>query len=163
MKRGAVLFFLFITIVPLLFSCQGIRDSDSWLASGNGEFEVKEAWTPREGYEHLCTVKKFAFGGVGYAGMTSEGEFAFRAVLKSPKAAEIFRDACLRATDEGKLYALCGLRQTDREAYDHYVAMFRVETRKVRTQSGCMWSEKPMDTVVQEIVNGSYDSHFAKK
>ncbi len=160
MKRGAAFVFLFIAIVPLIFSCKN-PDWDS--TSHNRGYEQSESWTPRDGYEHLCAIKKFAFGGVGYGGVTSYGELAFHAVLKSPKAAEIFRDACVQATDEGKLYALCGLRQTDREAYDHYVATFRTETKQVRTQSGCIVTDKPMSLVVQEIANGTYDSNFAEK
>jgi hypothetical protein len=163
MKRGTVLVLLLIATVSLFVSCQSTRNSDRESASHDGGYEEKESWTPQEGYEHLCSTKKFAFGGVGYAGVTSSGEFAFRAVLKSPHAAELFRDACIRATDEGKLYALCGLRKTDPEAYDHYVAEFHMETESVQTQSGCVIQNESMSTAVQNILDGTYDSYFTKR
>jgi len=163
MKRGAVPIFLLIVVVPLLVSCRSAVDSEGAATPSDDQYEQRFDWTPRQGYQHLCSVKKFAFGGVGFAGITSDGEFAFRAVMLSPKAAELFRDGCVQATDEGKLYALCGLRQIDKEAYDHYVTTFRLRTNYVRTQSGCVMRDKPMSMVVGEIVDGNYDSNFAEK
>src|SRR5215468_6557000 len=76
--------------------------------------EPMAAWSPREreGFQHLLVARRFSFGGVGIAGLTSTGESAFQAVLEGRNAAEIFKvilSPGTNVTEEGKLYALCGI------------------------------------------------------
>jgi hypothetical protein len=123
-------------------------------------------WTPGEGFEYLLVARRFALGGVGYAEVTSTGEFAFRAVLRSPSAPEVFKlilSPGAQATEEGKLYALCGLRATDRAAFDHYAAVSVSTNAGVTTQSGCIVGHERAADVVKRIADGVYDSDFAER
>src|SRR2546427_821043 len=61
--------------------------------------------TPQQAYEQLRSIKCFAFGGVGYAGTTSKGEVAFRAVAASTNGLQLLTTTLTNGTVEAKLYA----------------------------------------------------------
>jgi hypothetical protein len=65
----------------------------------------------------LAAAKSLAFGGVGVAGLMSEGERNLRAVLERPDASQQLQAALARATPAATLYILVGLRRCDRAAY----------------------------------------------
>ena len=52
----------------------------------------------------------FALGGVGYAGIMSEGERTLREILKEADAAKRLESVLPNASAAGQLYALLGLR-----------------------------------------------------
>ena len=122
----------------------------------------KNSWSADEGYQRLIAEKRFALGGVGAAGATSDGEFALRAILRSPDSAKLFEQAFSQATPEGQLHALCGLRATDRKKFKNISASLMDDTRPVTTILGCMMFEEPMRRAVQRIIAGSYDFCFVK-
>src|SRR5213079_55574 len=66
----------------------------------------------------LAAAKSFAFGGVGVAGLMSEGERNLRAVVERPDASRQLQAALAHATPAGELYILVGLRRCDRAAYE---------------------------------------------
>jgi len=119
-------------------------------------------YSPQEGYQRLIAVKLFAFGGIGIAGQTSQGELAFRAVLKSNNAVEQFRAVLSEGTDAAKLYALCGIRVLDRSAFETEAAALRRANPAVTTMSGCMIGHEKAGDVVQEIATGVYDLYLPK-
>ncbi|HEU5312800.1 MAG TPA: hypothetical protein VFU08_03165, partial [Candidatus Udaeobacter sp.] len=51
----------------------------------------------------LAAAKSFAFGGVGVAGLMSEGERNLRGVLERPDASQQLQAALAHATPAGKL------------------------------------------------------------
>jgi hypothetical protein len=123
-------------------------------------------WTPREGFEYLIVARSFAFGGIGYDGRTSTGEYAFRAVLRAPDAPTLFKTILspgAQATEEGKLYALCGIRATDRSDFDSYADILVGTNAEVTVQSGCTVYEESATEVVKRIRDGDYDSQFTKR
>jgi len=128
--------------------------------------DPRATWTPFEGYEYLVVARRFAFGGVGAAGETSTGEYAFRAVLRAQNARAIF-EAMLspgaQATGEGKLYALCGIRATDRSAFDRFSAILVSTDAEVTIQRGCCFSREKIADIVKRIGDGVYDPHFSKR
>ena len=65
----------------------------------------------------VAAAKSLAFGGVGVAGLMSEGERNLRAVLEQSDASQQLQAALAHATPAGKLYILVGLRRCDRGAY----------------------------------------------
>ena len=65
----------------------------------------------------LAAAKSLAFGGVGVAGLMSEGERNLRAVLEWPDASQQLQAALPHATPAGTLYILVGLHRCDRAAY----------------------------------------------
>ena len=110
--------------------------------------------------EHLISAHSFAFGRIGAAGTISDGEFAIRAILKSPDAPQLFKTAYAQATAEGELYALCGIHATSPDSFDDYASPLRSETRNVKTLSGSISTNEPIADVVQRIGAGSYDRYF---
>jgi hypothetical protein len=121
--------------------------------------EPQKSWSSQEGMEHLIGVRSFAFG-TNIDGMTSDGEYAFRAVLKSPEAPTLFKTAYQQATVEGQLYALCGIRFTDRSSFDDFASPLRSQTRDVTTMSGSTATNEPIASAVQRIASGGYDRYF---
>src|SRR4029450_12915570 len=65
----------------------------------------------------LAAAKSFSFGGVGLAGVLSEGERNLRAVLQQSDASQQLQAALAHATLAGELYILVGLRRCDHAAY----------------------------------------------
>lgn len=138
------------------FSCVSCRSTT----------DPRATWTSGEGYEYLIVARRFALGGVGVAGETSTGEYAFRAMLRSRTASDSFKFIFSRevqATEEGKLYALCGIRATDRAAFDHYAAIVVSTNAEVTTLSGCIVLNPRAADVVKQIANGVYDSCFTSR
>jgi len=151
--RSAIPVFLFLLVASCCVSCRSTSDP-------------RATWTSAEGYEYLIVSRRFALGGVGFAGATSTGEFAFRAVLRSRGAREVFKlvlSPGAQATEEGKLYALCGIRATDRAAFDRYAAFVVSTNAEVTTQSGCIVSHERVADVVKQIADGAYDSYCSKQ
>ncbi len=107
--------------------------------------------------KRLETARMFAFGGVGYAGITTEEEIAFRAVLDSKTAEADFLRVLDRGNVQGKCYALVGLRQKNRSAFDERVERFAKEKSDVGTAAGCMISKEPMYSIVANIRAGRFD------
>ena len=151
--RSAIPLLLLALLSVCCVSCKSTRDP---IAN----------WSPREGFEYLIVARRFSLGGVGVAGDTSTGEYAFRAVLRSKSAAEIFKVVLspgAQATEEGKLYALCGIRATDRPAFEHYASMLAGTNAEVTTQSGCIVSGEPASSAIKRIADGVYDTYLVTR
>jgi len=137
-----------ITSLLVLFSVAKVFSAD--LSSQNSN-SVQNACG------ELLNIKCFAFGGVGYAGTTSKGELAFRSVLASSNALELFETILSKGTDEAKLYALCGIRSLHRESFDAAAKKLRAADPKVNTMSGCLATEEKASAVIRRIADGAYD------
>jgi hypothetical protein len=110
----------------------------------------------------LAAAKSLAFGGVGVAGLMSEGERNLRAVLERPDASQQLQAAFAHATPAGKLYILVGLRRCDRAAYQKVcdsLARFKDEVEVVR---GCMISKESFDRLLPQIQDGRFDDYLSQ-
>jgi hypothetical protein len=116
-----------------------------------------EADKPQDPAELLTKVHVFAFGGIGFAGMTSDGERAFDAILATTNALPLFETVLRSGSPEGRLYALCGIRQLAQAKFDSAAKLFRSDKSKVRTVSGCLAFDEPVCDIVARIALGSYD------
>jgi hypothetical protein len=160
MKGGvSILVLLFAAVALSSTSCASRRHSQKMLPPVD-PLEPEKSWSSQEGMEHLIAARTFAFGGVGIVGTTSDGEYAFRAILKNPEAPTLFKTAYTQATVEGQLYALCGIRATDRSSFDDFASPLRSETRDVATMSGRIATNEPIASVVKRIASGGYDQYF---
>src|SRR5689334_2046760 len=65
----------------------------------------------------LAAAKTFAFGGIGVAGLTSDGERNLRAILDRADASELLQASLVHATPAGELYIVVGLRRCDPVVY----------------------------------------------
>ncbi|HSI11839.1 MAG TPA: hypothetical protein VK961_07330 [Chthoniobacter sp.] len=105
----------------------------------------------------LAAIPLFAFGGIGVAGTTSNGEVAFHNVLASENAAADFAQILKTGTAQAQCYALLGLRLKDRAAFDEQVTHFASSKQEVQTCAGCMMMKQPMSSVVANIKSGTFD------
>jgi len=118
--------------------------------------------TPQQAYEQLLSVGRFAFGGVGYAGVTSEGEKAYRAIAGDTNALSMFSAVLTNGNAPAKLYALCGIRQFAPRMFEAHSKSLLIANPQVETMSGCLVSHEFATNVVARISSGSYDVHFKK-
>jgi hypothetical protein len=110
----------------------------------------------------VAAAKSFAFGGIGVAGLTSEGERNLRAILERPDASQQLQAAFPHATPAGELYILVGLRRCDRAAYQRIFASLTPSNNAVEVAHGCMISWQTFRQLLSEIQDGRYDDYLSR-
>lgn len=115
-----------------------------------------------DAFQKLLAIRIFAFGGVGEAGVTSEGEKAFHAVAARTNALELFTLAATNGTDEAKMYGLCGVRKLAPDRFDRYAIPLLIGNQSVTTMAGCIVLTQKASNVVAQIRAGMYDASVAK-
>ena len=118
--------------------------------------------SPRQAYEQLLTVKRFAFGGVGYAGVTSQGEIAYRVIAGSTNALALFSATFTNGNAQAKLYALCGVRQFAPGTFDAHARSLIVANPQVETMCGCVIHHEFATNVIARISSGFYEVYFKR-
>jgi hypothetical protein len=109
----------------------------------------------------LAAAKLFAFGGVGAAGIMSQGEQK-RAVLQQSDASQQLQSAFAQATPAGKLYILVGLRRCDPAAYQKIVDSVARPNDDVEIARGCMISREPFRELLSQIQDGRFDDYLSQ-
>ena len=110
----------------------------------------------------LAAAKSLAFGGVGVAGLMSEGERNLRAVLARPDASQQLQAAFAQATPAGKLYILVGLRRCDRTAYQKVFDSLGRPNDDVEVVRGCMISKEPFRQALAQVQDGRFDDYLSR-
>src|SRR5262245_53792009 len=110
----------------------------------------------------LAVAKSLAFGGVGVAGLMSEGERNLRAVLKQRDASQQLQAAFAHATPAGKLYILVGLRRCDRAAYQNVFDSLARSNDDVEVVRGCMISKEPFGQALSQVQDGRFDDYLSR-
>ena len=110
----------------------------------------------------LAAAKSLACGGVGVAGLMSEGERNLRAVLERPDASQQLQAAVAHATPAGKLYILVGLRRCDRAAYQKTLDSLGRSNDEVEVVRGCMVSKEPFQQVLSQIQESRFDDYLSR-
>ena len=110
----------------------------------------------------LAAARSFAFGGVGVAGLMSEGERNLRAVLERPDASHQLQAALAHATPAGELYILVGLRRCDRAAYQTIFDSLAGPNDDVEVARGCMISREPFRQLLSQIQDGRFDDYLSR-
>lgn len=113
--------------------------------------------------QDVAAAKSLAFGGVGVAGLMSEGERNLRAVLERPDASQQLQSAFSHATAAGKLYILVGLRRCDRAAYQKVFDSLGRPNDDVEVVRGCMISKEAFRQVLLQIKDGRFDDYLARE
>src|SRR6188474_195330 len=77
--------------------------------------------------KRLAAVDRFAFGGVGFAGVISEGETDLKFILSQPSPAALASLVRLYAdgNPQAKAYALAGVKKLSRRRYRELLAEAR--------------------------------------
>jgi hypothetical protein len=107
-------------------------------------------------FDRLAHVDRFAFGGIGYAGVTSEGEKDFRLILARRTALADFERLLSVGNSQAKLYALAGIRKLSPGRFEVLSRPFGGSKEKVMTQSGCIVWHDTLATVLKQIMAGQY-------
>ncbi len=110
----------------------------------------------------VAAAKSLAFGGVGVAGLMSEGEWNLRAVLERPDASQQLQTALAHATPAGTLYILVGLRRCDRAAYQKVFDSVGRSNDDVEVVRGCMISKEPFRQLLWQIQDGQFDDYLTR-
>jgi hypothetical protein len=111
----------------------------------------------------LAAAKLFAFGGVGVAGLMSEGERNLRAGLGRPDASQQLQAALSQATPAGEFYILVGLRRCDRAAYQKIFGSLARPHNDVEVARGCMISREPFRQLLSQIQDGRFDDCLSRQ
>lgn len=104
----------------------------------------------------LAGVGVFAFGGVGFAGVTSQGEKDYRVILSGSSALAEFETLFATGNPQAKAYALVGILALDVERYEQLSAPLRQASLKVTIQHGCVISHVPFSAILKGIDAGGY-------
>ena len=110
----------------------------------------------------LAAAKSLAFGGVGVAGLMSEGERNLRVVLERPDASQQLQGALAHATPAGTLYILVGLRRCDRAAYQKVFDSLARPNDDVEVVRGCMINKQLFRQVLSQIQDGRFDDYLPR-
>ena len=110
----------------------------------------------------LAAAKSFAFGGVGVAGLMSEGERNLRTVLDRSDASQQLQAALAYATPAGELYILVGLRRCDRAAYQKVFGSLARPNDDVEVARGCMITREPFRQLLSQIQEGRFDDFLSR-
>jgi hypothetical protein len=110
----------------------------------------------------LAAAKSFAFGGIGVAGLMSEGERNLRSVLQRSDASQQLQAALAHATPAGELYILVGLRWCDRPAYQKIFDSLTRPNKDVEVARGCMISREPFRQLLSQIHDGRFDDYLSR-
>ena len=108
--------------------------------------------------KRLAGVGRFAFGGVGFAGVISEGETDLKFILSQPSPAALASLARLYAdgNPQAKAYALAGVKKLSRRRYRELLAEARASMDQVVVMRGCVITREPLRQVAKEIDAGGF-------
>jgi hypothetical protein len=108
--------------------------------------------------KRLASVTTFAFGGVGYAGVTSKGEIDFKFVLSQsmPVALAAFEKLYADGNPQAKSYALCGIKKLNLNRFKELLAVAGTSTEEVEVMRGCIITHESLRRVAKEVENSEF-------
>lgn len=108
--------------------------------------------------KELASIDKFAFGGVGFAGVMSKGEKAYRqlAALPQEQALAAFENLLRSGNAQAKCYALAGIRSLNAVRFEQIYSEIMESQEKVKIMSGCIISAEPLAVIARRIKRGDY-------
>jgi hypothetical protein len=107
-------------------------------------------------FERLAKVDRFAFGGIGYAGFTSQGERDYKLISARSSALADFEKLLSVGNPQAKSYALFGIRAINPVRFKELSRILCESKIEVVTQSGCIEYKEPLGTVLKHIEVGGY-------
>jgi hypothetical protein len=113
--------------------------------------------------KRLAATDTFAFGGTGFAGITSKGEIDFKVIMSQPRdvALQALEQLYATGNPQAKSYALAGIRKLDSKRFQELRLSLRSSDEKVVTMGGCLISEQLLKEVANDLNSGKYD-HWLK-
>src|SRR5260370_18631148 len=114
-------------------------------------------------FERLAKVDRFAFGGIGYAGITSQREKDYKLILARASALADFEKLLSVGNPQTKSYALFAIRALNPDRFKELSRNLRESKIEVVTQSGCIEYKEPLGTVLKHIEALEYSKGAAAK
>jgi len=122
-----------------------------------GPGSIAAAQTPSDPVlNRLANVDKFAFGGVGFGGVNSQGENDFRVILARTSARADFERLFAAGNIQAKCYALVALHDLDNRKFAELSSPLRNSNAQVRIMSGCIVSQQALSSVIARIEAGVF-------
>lgn len=110
-------------------------------------------------FSRLVHVDRFAFGGIGYAGVISQGEKDYKNILARRSALEQFERVLSEGNPQGKSYALVGIRKLNPGRFEELSRSLRGSKEMVTTEHGCIELRESMRAVVEQIKKDQYSNY----
>ena len=101
--------------------------------------------------DNLAKAPYFAFGGVGFAGTTSEGEVAYKKMLACDDAEDQLVKIFESGTNPAKAYALHGLHSLKSKRYPEFKKRFLKKAPSVKRMSGCIMGKETAAQIIAYI------------
>jgi hypothetical protein len=122
------------------------------LASGIVGAPAQSA-SPEAAAQRLKSVGVYAFGKIGFVGMTSPGELDYRAILSATheQALNLFEDVFAHGNRQGRSYALAGIHKLDPERFKELYEEVATSDEMVFTQGGCVISRSKLKDIAKGI------------
>jgi hypothetical protein len=108
--------------------------------------------------KRLAGVRRFAFGGVGFAGVISDGETDLKFILSQPSSDALALLARLYAdgNPQAKAYALAGIMKLSGRKYRELLAGAKASLDPVEIMRGCVVTRETLRQVAEEIDAGGF-------
>lgn len=119
-------------------------------------FTLLAAKPNHDSLARLAKVERFAFGRVGEAGVISQGEKDYRAILSGPSPLANFLKLFTTGNMQAKCYALVGIHVLDIKRFRELSLPLLSDETEVTTMHGCIISNVGIGTVVRRIAEGRY-------
>ena len=101
--------------------------------------------------EEKSPVRVFAFGGVGFAGITNEGEYRFSEAVRSKNPKAAFHRWYKKGKNVEKAYCMVGFYYFDREQYNELKKQYQGKGVSIHTMSGCLAETITLDRLMTRI------------
>ena len=111
----------------------------------------------KKAYNVLRSVSTFATGGIGYGGITSQGELALRILVKQVEAERALESLLKVANPAGRMYALVALKQYYPVFFAEVLPQYESVKTNLQSMSGCILYIKTVASIVAEIKKGRHD------
>jgi hypothetical protein len=123
-----------------------------------GGVRALAAGTVDNAVQSLSTVRVFAFGGVGFAGVTSKGETNLRYLISEPDpvALRALELVYATGTPEARAYALAGLKELNPKRFKELLAASEDSTESVAVMRGCIGSAETIGSIAKKVDRGDY-------
>lgn len=113
--------------------------------------------------DRLAKVEIFAFGPVGYAGVTSLGEKDYQLIVSRPSAATDFERLLSVGNAQGKSYALVGIYALNPNHFKELSSSLRDSKVDVTIEDGCIVSHESLSSVLKHVEAGEYSKEKSRK
>ena len=104
----------------------------------------------------MAEVNLFAFGGVGFAGVISQGERDYRLISSRLSAQADFEKLFAVGNLQAKCYALVAIRTLNSERFKTLSSALRRSKSEVATMHGCIMSRQTLAALIEGIATGGY-------